>query len=64
MLGSNLKKARIRRGLSQVDLAREVGVTQSAIYYYEAGTKIPSLAILITISRVLDVTLDELVKDI
>lgn len=64
MLGANIKRARIRKGLTQAELAGEVGVTKAAIYYYETGMKTPSLATITTISRVLDVTIDELVKDI
>ena len=44
MLGANIKRARIRKGLTQAELAGEVGVTKVAIYYYETGMKTPSLA--------------------
>ena len=63
-IGNFIQNARKQEGLTQAELAGEVGVTKTAIYYYEAGMKTPSLATITTISRVLDVTIDELVKDI
>ena len=63
-LGRRIRERRKALGLTQAELAGEVGVTKAAIYYYETGMKTPSLATITTISRVLDVTIDELVKDI
>lgn len=51
MLGANIKRARIRKGLTQAELAGEVGVTKAAIYYYETGMKTPSLATVQNASR-------------
>lgn len=40
-VGSRLKEARIRSGKTQAELAREVGVTTSAIGNYETGVSTP-----------------------
>jgi len=41
--GSLLRDARLRAGLTQVDLAGQAGVTQSVISAYESGSRQPSL---------------------
>src|SRR5438477_3530769 len=41
--GLLLREARVRSGLSQSDLARLVGVTQSVVSEYEAGKREPAL---------------------
>ena len=44
-----LRQARLRAGLSQVELATRAGVTQSVISAYEAGRREPALATLATL---------------
>lgn len=48
---SVLRQARRRAGLSQVELARRAGVTQSVISVYESGRRQPSVA---KLSRLVD----------
>ena len=38
----NLQKLRIKRGLSQQDLANAIGVTRSSVANYESGNRRPS----------------------
>ncbi len=61
-IAENTKKARIKLGLSQVELAKLVGVNQSMIAHIEAGLKIPSLAVSLELAKVLNTTVDELCK--
>jgi uncharacterized protein len=49
--GSVLRAARTAAGLTQAELARRAGVTQSVISAYEAGRREPSVA---TLSRLVD----------
>ncbi|HEY6746335.1 MAG TPA: helix-turn-helix transcriptional regulator, partial [Mycobacteriales bacterium] len=49
--GSVLRAARKAAGLTQAELARRAGVTQSVISAYEAGRREPSVA---TLSRLVD----------
>ena len=44
--GSLLREARKRAGLSQTELARRAGVTQSVVSAYESAARQPSLAML------------------
>lgn len=61
MLSENLKKAREEKKLSQQKVAEAVGVTQAAINYFENGVKVPQLATMISLSKVLGKSIDELV---
>lgn len=57
---SKLKELREEKGLSQVELARELGFTQSAIAKWESGERNPSLDLLISIAKFFGVTTDYL----
>ncbi|MEW6672663.1 MAG: helix-turn-helix domain-containing protein [Thermodesulfobacteriota bacterium] len=54
-LGSRLKKLRTKRGLSQTELARLVGVTPSTISQVESNQIYPSLPALFKIAEILSV---------
>lgn len=56
----NLKRLRENAEITQVELADKADISQSAIASFEAGTKIPSVAILIRIADVFKCTVDEL----
>jgi len=55
--GAILRDARLQAGLSQVELSRRAGVTQSVVSAYESGTRQPSLPML---QRLVDATGSEL----
>lgn len=50
---SNIKKARIELGYSQLELAKLLQVSQQVISAYEQGTRIPSLQIAVKLSEIL-----------
>jgi len=54
-IGARIKQARIRQGLSLRKLAKEVGVSQTAISKYEKGVITPDSQMLIRLARALDV---------
>lgn len=58
MLAERLKQAREAKGLSQIEMASRIGVSQAAYCYYEQGLRIPSLGVAKTICNVLNVSLD------
>ena len=60
MLGKRLTAARRARGLTQEQLAAEVGVTTSTISMYEKGTRTPNAMLLGDMCRVLRVSADAL----
>lgn len=55
-----LKDVRKDSGMSQADIASEIGVTKSAYANYEQGIREPSLKVLKLICDVLDVSCDYL----
>ena len=62
MLGENLRKARTEKGLTLVEVAKEVGVSHVAIINMENGKRMPSVPTLVLLARVLGKSIDELVK--
>lgn len=61
-LQENLMRLRKQKGLSQEELAYQLGVSRQAVSKWESGTSIPELERLIELADLFDVTLDELVK--
>lgn len=56
MFKERLRELRLEKGLRQLDVANAVGVTLRAICNYEAGTREPSLDMLISLCKVLETT--------
>ena len=61
-LRETLAALRKEHGLSQAELAEELGVTRQAISRWETGAASPTTDNLICLSQLFDVTMDELVK--
>ncbi len=59
-IGESIQACRIKKGLSQEELAEMVEATHTHISYIETGTKNPSLNLLIKIANALDVSADDL----
>lgn len=59
-LGENLKTVREERGITQEKLAEELNINRVNLAYFENGTKIPSVAVLVKIADVLDCSIDGL----
>lgn len=58
--GQRLKEIRKRRGVSQVDLARRLGIHQSLISQYECGYLRLHGALLVRLAQALQTTPDEI----
>lgn len=56
----NLKSIRKQRGITQSELAREAGCTQTHVSDMENGVHAPSIALATKIADILKVSLDEL----
>ncbi|MBP1042902.1 helix-turn-helix transcriptional regulator [Vagococcus sp. BWB3-3] len=59
-----LKKYREVSGLSQTDLAEKIYVTRQTISKWEKGKTYPDIQALIALSKLFDISLDELIKGI
>lgn len=60
-LGENLKKARIKSGISQDVVSKLINLNRSSISYYESGVNIPNIFILIKLMRIYKINIDELI---
>lgn len=58
--GDNLKKLRKEKNMSQKTLAMRVSVSESMICRYEKGEIYPPFETLLSLSRILNISLDEL----
>lgn len=56
--GNNLKKLRLREGMTQQQLADRLGVTKSVVSYYELQERYPSPEILMKLAAVFHVSTD------
>jgi transcriptional regulator with XRE-family HTH domain len=54
--GARVKELRRRKGVTQVELAKALGVTQRGISYYENETDNPSMEVIEKIAKALGVT--------
>lgn len=58
-----IKELRISRGLTQNDIAIELGLSQSTVAMWENGKNVPSSSVLPKLSKILGCTIDELFDD-
>lgn len=61
-IGERMKAARVRKGLTQEQLAEKLNIERSAVCHYEKDRREPSLAILVEISDILEVSTDYKLK--
>ena len=61
-LGENLKKLRIKKDISQIELARILGVDRSFVSNIENGKNNPTLSTITSLAKALDVSTNELLK--
>ena len=59
----NIKKAREKVGLTQQELANELGVVQSTVAMWETQSSLPRADKLPAMAKVLGCTIDELLKE-
>ena len=61
LLGTRIKVIRSLRGLTQEELGKRIGATQSLVTNYECGRREPGVRYLLRLARVLNVSVDWLV---
>ncbi len=60
MLSKNIKELRTEKGLSQEQLAKQIGVSQKAIDYWERNVNEPKASYIIKLADFFDVSADYL----
>lgn len=61
-LGSNLKRIRTKKNISQGDIAKELGVSRGFISTIENGKANPTLATIAKLAKSIGVSVNELLK--
>lgn len=62
--GKRIAALRRKAGLSQTDLAERIGVTSQAVAKWECGNAVPDIEILLDLSHLYKVTINEMLEDI
>lgn len=58
----NLRKLRIQHGYTQKKLGDLLHISRASISRYEAGTLEPSIKTLVELSKIFEITIDQLVN--
>ena len=58
-----LKRARKARGLTQVELAEYIGVTQGAVHQWESGKSKPTVENLMKMAKLFNCKVDDLIDE-
>lgn len=62
-LGKLIKEMRLEKGLSQAQLAKEIGVSQKAIDYWERNVNEPKASYIVALVKYFEITYDEFFTD-
>ena len=62
-IGSKIKQRRTELNMSQEALSEKIGVSRSAVANWESERNYPDLQIIVSLSEILDIPLDSLLKD-
>ena len=62
-LGAMIAELRKQHGMTQLELAEKMGVTDKAVSKWERGESVPDVLTLVQLAEVFDVTVDELLRD-
>ena len=63
-LGNKIRQMRKNAGYTQDQLAEKLGVSAQSISKWEQGISYPSILYLVPLTKILDCTLEELLKDL
>jgi transcriptional regulator with XRE-family HTH domain len=61
-LGKNMKRIRTKKGITQGDIVRSLGVSRGFISNIESGKTNPTLSTIAKIAKALNVSTNELLK--
>jgi transcriptional regulator with XRE-family HTH domain len=63
-IGNVIRELRKEKGFTQAQLAREIGVSQKAIDYWERDVNEPKLSYIMALVKTFDVSYDEFFAEI
>lgn len=59
---TNIRKLRLENNLTQKQLADKIGMGQSIVTHYETGRRMPTVSTLVKLSKIFNVSIDELIN--
>ena len=62
-VAKNIKNARTKKNMTQMNLADEMGVSYQAVSNWERGNSMPDISKLPELCKILDISFDELVGE-
>jgi transcriptional regulator with XRE-family HTH domain len=62
-LPEKLRTLRERQGLSQVQLAKQLGISRPYVNLFESGRRMPGTELMLKIANIFGVSVDVLVRD-
>lgn len=63
-IGEKIKDLRLEKGLSQMQLAKTIGVSQKAVDYWERNVNEPKASYIIALVSVFEISYDEFFADV
>ena len=63
-IGNNISALRKKKGITQEELANELGVSAQAVSKWENGTSDPSTSNLFALAKLYGVSVEELLKEV
>ena len=58
----NIRAKRIEKNMTQAEIAAQIGVNQNTVSQWETGERMPRAVMIIQLAKILDCTVDELLK--
>ena len=62
-LSKNIKELRLKRGWTQEELSKKLGITNKMISFYELGTREPSRKTLLSLAEIFGVSVENLISE-
>ena len=63
-IGEKIKELRLERGMSQAQLAKQIGVSQKAVDYWERSVNEPKASYVVAFVRFFELSFDEFFNEI
>lgn len=63
-IGQKIKELRLEQNLSQMQLAKNIGVSQKAVDYWERNVNEPKASYIIALVKTFGITFDEFFADL
>ena len=58
-IGEKIKELRLEKGMTQMQLAKQIGVSQKAINYWERSVNEPKASYIVSLVKFFSITFDE-----